>query len=44
MPLLQLIETILFIYLLIVGCIALTIYVVGVCIRFVREGKKNREQ
>jgi len=44
MPLLQLVETILFIYLLIVGGVALTIYVVGVCVRFVREGRKQRGQ
>lgn len=41
MQLLQLIETILVVYCVFVGAIALTIYIVSVCLRFVRESRKK---
>lgn len=44
MPLLQLIETIIVIYVLIVGGVALTIYIVGMCIRYTRESRKQRNK
>lgn len=42
MQLIQLVETTLIIYALTVGCIALTIYIVSVFAKFLRETKKRQ--
>lgn len=38
---LQIIETVLVLYVCMVGAVALTMYIIGVCVRFVREGRKK---
>ena len=44
MPILQLLETILVIYVLFVGCVALTMYIITVSIRFFREARKQHKE